>query len=133
MLRAMGVPLELLDASFEGPQRPRGRHLEIPGDPSSAAFLLAAPLIVRDSGVNALDVCMNRTRIGFVDAVARMGGTRLVSVKTLPMRAGVDIEPLGTFTAHGEGELRACALEGELVVRAIDEVPILAVLAAFAR
>lgn len=129
MLRAMGVRLE--DAAdgwlaLAGGQRPRARAIDVPADPSSAAFLLTAGLLVPGSAVVARGVGSNPTRTGFLDALRAMGA----EVALEPDAGGV--EPTASMSARADA-LRAADLRGPVVVRAIDEVPSLAVLAAFAR
>ena len=104
----------------------RGRPVEVPGDPSSAAFAIAAALICEGSDITVEHVLMNPTRTGFIDTLREMGA---------------DIELLGLRDAGGEpvGDLRVrtSALKGvrvpsERAPAMIDEYPILAVVAAFA-
>lgn len=133
LLRAMGVTLDEAPdgwVALPGGQRPLGGRIEVPADPSSAAFLLAAGLLVPGSLLRVRDVCVNPTRVGLFDALEAMGAV----VDQEPGEAPPDAhEPTASLVARAPGELRAAALEGDVVVRAIDEVPILAVLAAFAR
>ncbi len=132
MLRFLGVRLdEAPDGwlALPGGQRPRARDLQVPADPSSAAFLLAAALLVPGSDLAVRDVCANPTRLGLVDALVAMGADVAVARDD-----ALAAEPTGTLRAHPPtGGLRAASLAGDVVVRAIDEVPVLAVLAAFAR
>lgn len=103
-----------------------GAHVAVPGDPSSAAFLVAAALIRPGSDLVIENVLLNPTRTGFLDTLLEMGA---------------DIEILGRHEEAGEpvGDLhvKASDLKGVRVPpdRApsmIDEYPVLAVLAAFA-
>ncbi|MBX3470814.1 MAG: 3-phosphoshikimate 1-carboxyvinyltransferase [Planctomycetes bacterium] len=129
LLRAMGVRLEEADGwlVLPGGQRPRARELDVPADPSSAAFLLAAGLLVPGSRVAARGVTVNPTRVGLVEALAAMRA----EVACEP--EGDDVEPTATLrVTPPAGDLQAATLAGGLVVRAIDEVPVLALLAAFA-
>lgn len=109
-------------------RRLAARALEVPGDPSSSAFLLAAALVVGASRLEIARVCLNRTRIGFLDALDEMGaGVRRAVASSGPG------EPIGDLVVEapaGGAALRATTVGGSLVVRAIDELPILAVLAA---
>lgn len=113
-------------------RRLEARPLRVPGDPSSAAFLLAAALTagVAGSGVAVRGVCVNPTRTGFLDALRAMGA----GIDELDRRdeAGETIADLAIVTTP-PGGLRGVELAGDLVVRAIDEIPILAVVAARAR
>lgn len=138
MLRHMGVRLDQAPGGWlalPGGQRPRGRDLQVPADPSSAAFLLVAALLVPGSDVVVRDVCTNPTRLGLPDALALMGAELRVTPDLGAGDAGGEGgEPSSALRAQAPAAgLLACALAGDLVVRAIDEVPILAVAAAFAR
>ncbi|MBI4509710.1 MAG: 3-phosphoshikimate 1-carboxyvinyltransferase [Deltaproteobacteria bacterium] len=107
------------------------RRLVVPGDPSSAAFLVAAALAVGTGpgGVVIEATCHNPTRTGFLDALRAMGAH--AEPVGLREEAG---EPVADWVVPpGQPELRGVELGGDLVVRAIDEIPILAVLAARAR
>lgn len=99
-------------------------ELQVPGDPSSAAFLVAAALLADRGSLSLHGVGLNPTRTGFLDALARMGAT--VAVTDLEAPFG---EPVGTLVA-GPGALHAVDLAAHEVPAAIDEIPILACLAA---
>jgi 3-phosphoshikimate 1-carboxyvinyltransferase len=105
------------------------RPLEVPGDPSAAAFLVAAALVAGAERVVVESVCVNVTRTGFLDVLAAMGAE--VGIER---RAG-DGEPTANLVlAAGCGDdLRATEIAGDLTVRSIDELPVLAVVAAQAR
>ena len=130
LLRAMGVRLEEAGGllTLEGGQRLRARAIDVPADPSSAAFLLVASLLVPGSDVRVTGVGLNPTRTGILDALAAFGAEVEVTTTSGPEA----VEPSGTIRAVAPRGLRAADLGGELVLRAIDEVPILGVLAAFA-
>jgi 3-phosphoshikimate 1-carboxyvinyltransferase len=107
-------------------RRLAGDGFEVPGDPSSAAFLVVAALLVGAHEVRLPGICTNPTRTGFLDAIAAMGG--LVTLDA-PRDAGP--EPVADLIVRGPAPgLRATEIAGDLAVRAIDELPILAVLAA---
>mgnify|MGYP001593022547 FL=1 len=100
----------------------------MPGDPSSAAFLVAAALLAGTSseGVTLRDVGVNPTRTGFLEVLAAMGAR--VELANRRDAAG---EPIGDLVVGvGQASLRGVTIGGELVVRAIDEIPILAAVAA---
>jgi 3-phosphoshikimate 1-carboxyvinyltransferase len=130
LLRAMGARLEETGGllTLEGGQRLRARAIDVPADPSSAAFLLVAGLLVPGSDVRVTGVGLNPTRTGILDALRAFGATVEVTTTSTPDA----VEPSGTIRAVAPGGLRSAELGGELVLRAIDEVPILGVLAAFA-
>jgi 3-phosphoshikimate 1-carboxyvinyltransferase len=102
-----------------------GAAFFVPADPSSSAFLIAAALVAGAREVRLPDVCTNPTRTGFLDAIAAMGGE--VALDN-PRQAGP--EPVADLVVRGTHALRATDIAGELTVRSIDELPILAVLAA---
>jgi 3-phosphoshikimate 1-carboxyvinyltransferase len=125
MLRAMGAGLILGgDAATLRPGAPLAAlDLSVPGDISSAAFVIVAACLIADSVVHLEGVGLNPTRTGLLDVLRRMG-------------ADIQIEETGEETGEPVGELivRASRLHGTLVqgdevVRTIDEFPILAVAA----
>lgn len=97
--------------------------LEVPGDPSSAAFFAVAAAMIGGAEIRIDGVGTNPTRTGVVDVLRAMGA-RLELADEQPFA-----EPLGRWVC-GPGDLRGTTIEGALVPRAIDEIPILAVLAA---
>lgn len=130
LLRAMGAPLELgeLEAAIRPPSAElRPLSLEVPGDPSSAAFLLVAAAIVPGSEVRLRGVGTNPTRAGLYDALRRMGaGLEEASPRDL---CG---EPVADLLLR-QAALGSTSLGGREVVRTIDELPVLAVAATQAR
>lgn len=132
MLSALGVPIkrigpvvELDGARFDGTLP--AFELEAPGDLSAAAFLLAAGVLVPSSRVGVRGVSLNPTRSGFIDLLRLMGASLTTEHKSEALG-----EPIGDAFARSDA-LRGFAMGGELVTRAIDEVPILAVCAARAK
>jgi len=134
MLAYLGAPLAVAGRRTAIDTRGWDRRLagdgfDVPGDPSSAAFLVAAALVAGADVVRLPDVCTNPTRTGFLDAIAAMGGRVEVD---RPRTAGP--EPVADLVIRGPApELVATEIAGDLAVRSIDELPILAVLAARAR
>jgi 3-phosphoshikimate 1-carboxyvinyltransferase len=131
MLAAIGAPLTVDGLKvIVDPRGWNGKlHTEqfvVPGDLSSSAFLLAAGLVVPKSDVRVRGVGINPTRVGFLRAVQKMGGA--ITVESETTDGG---EPIATLRAR-HGALRGIEIAGELTVQSIDELPILAVLAAFA-
>ena len=103
-----------------------GVEIDVAGDISSAAFFLVAALIVPGSQVVLKNVGVNPTRMGIVDILVHMGGDiRLENVRDV---AG---EPVADLVAT-HSALKGMEISGDLVVRAIDEFPVLAVAAAVA-
>jgi len=131
MLAYLGAPLTAAGRRTVIDTRGWGRRLagdgfEVPGDPSSAAFLVIAALLAGAHEVRLPGICVNPTRTGFLDAIAAMGG---VVALDAPRDAGP--EPVADLVVRGPAPgLRATEIAGDLAVRAIDELPVLAVLAA---
>jgi 3-phosphoshikimate 1-carboxyvinyltransferase len=132
MLSALGVPIHTVGAMIELDAVAWSGNLEaftvnVPGDLSSAAFLLAAAQIVPSSRVDVRRVGLNPTRTGVLEVLRDMGGSIASEMR------GVELgEPTGDVFA-GHAELRAGKIGGELLARSIDEVPILCALGARAR
>lgn len=129
MLASLGVPIarvggvvELDGSSWTGKLAPF--EMRVPGDLSAAAFLLAAAVLVPGSDVGVRDVGINPTRSGFVDALRAMGAELAIQPEGESLG-----EPIGSLRAVAGG-LNGATLAGEVVARSIDEVPILAALAA---
>ena len=98
----------------------------LPADPSAAAFLVVAALIVPGSSLNLKGVCLNPTRTGLLDALQAMGAD--ISVSNQHDAGG---ELVGDLLVKS-CELQGTEVEGSLVVRMIDEFPIFAIAAAVA-
>jgi 3-phosphoshikimate 1-carboxyvinyltransferase len=129
MLRLMGgeVTQRGNTVAVRGPAKLSAVALDVPGDLSSAAFLLAAALVApKGSQLGLVHVGVNPTRTGFLDALAMFGARIQLE---LPQTHAA--EPSARMTVSAQ-KLRGAALDGDLVLRAIDEVPILAVLGALA-
>ena len=132
MLAALGVPVEAAGPMVslrppEGADVIRGFEVDLPGDLSAAAFVLAAGLLVEGSVVAVRRTGLNPTRAGVLDAIRHFGGR--VAVEPQADALG---EPFGAITAE-HSTLRAANVGGEIAVRAIDEIPVLAAIAARAR
>src|SRR5207253_3043257 len=94
----------------------RGTVVQVPGDISSAAFILVAATLVAGSRVEIRGVSLNPTRTGILDVLEAMGAR-------VERRQGPPtIEPSGTLIA-GEAELRGTTIAGALIPRLIDELP----------
>lgn len=99
----------------------------VPGDISSAAFFIAAALIVPNSDIIIKNVGLNLTRTGILEVLQKMGANIEILNKNL-----VSNEETGDLRVKFS-ELKACTIEGELVPKLIDELPVLALLASQAR
>lgn len=121
-LRAIGTVVELDPGNWDG--KMPAFDIDIPGDVSAAAFLLVAAQLVEGSRVTVRGVGTNPTRTGLLDIVRDMGGG--IAIVPQGEQAG---EPIAEVTAWQEA-LRGVLIGGELVPRAIDEIPIACALAA---
>jgi len=102
------------------------QRVRVPGDLSAAAFFITAAAITPESDLLVRDVGVNPTRTGFLDALLAMGA----DLELLHERV-VDGEPVADIHVRHR-VLEATSIDGELVVRTIDEIPIIAVAAAHA-
>ncbi|WP_293676850.1 3-phosphoshikimate 1-carboxyvinyltransferase [uncultured Phenylobacterium sp.] len=132
MLRGFGAEVQVREAGagrhivLPGGQRLTGTSIRVPGDPSSAAFLLVAALIVPGSEVTVQGMLLNPSRIGLLDTLGEMGAE--LSVTNVREEGG---EAVGDVTAR-HSELEGVEVPPDRAPSMIDEYPILAVAAAFA-
>jgi 3-phosphoshikimate 1-carboxyvinyltransferase len=127
LLPAFGVAVHRdgLAVSVHGGRHLQAAEIVVPGDVSSAAFLVVAALVLPDSEVRLEGVLLNQQRTAFIDVLRAMGGrieTGLVAS---------DPEPVGWIVAHSS-RLTGVTVSPERVPALIDEVPALAVAAACA-
>jgi 3-phosphoshikimate 1-carboxyvinyltransferase len=130
MLRAMGAPIVVMGrtVSSEQPTAPLSPiEIAVPGDISSAAFLLVAGAIVPDCQLTIAGVGVNPTRTGIVDALLEMGAQ--IEFKNQRDQAGEPVADLEVSTS----DLRGATFAGENIVTMIDELMVLAVAATQAR
>jgi 3-phosphoshikimate 1-carboxyvinyltransferase len=120
------VAVDGLTASIAGGQRLCAANCEVPGDPSSAAFLLVAAALVPGSEVTARGVLLNPTRVGFLDVMRRMGVDIVIRADRNRQLGG---EQVGDVTVRYTRGLQATVIEPHEVPALVDEVPILALLA----
>jgi 3-phosphoshikimate 1-carboxyvinyltransferase len=109
-----------------GPQTPRAVDLDVPGDVSSAAFLLSAAAAVPGARAVVAGVGLNPTRTAFFDVLRRFGAEVDVT------ETGAGPEPSGRVGVRGAA-LRGITIEPHEVSSVIDELPLIGVLGAFAR
>jgi 3-phosphoshikimate 1-carboxyvinyltransferase len=112
-----------------GGQVLRPADVRVPGDPSSAAFFLAAAAVVDGSDVTVEGVGLNPTRTAFIDVLLAMGAGVTVQPDPTGVRAA---EPYGSIRVRGSSRLRGVTFDPSLIPQLIDEVPVLAVVAALA-
>jgi 3-phosphoshikimate 1-carboxyvinyltransferase len=126
MLRAMGVDVE--NDRNQVCLRPARRlipiEMDVPADPSSAAFFVALAALASDGELTLTDVCLNPTRTGFMEAMKRMGAD--ISEKTGVDKVG---DASGTVLVR-PGSLHGIRITGAEVPALIDELPLIACVAA---
>ncbi|MEO8946012.1 MAG: 3-phosphoshikimate 1-carboxyvinyltransferase [Gemmatimonadaceae bacterium] len=127
MLDARGVPIMVdgttVSIGVARKMEPLDSH--VPGDPSSAAFFIALAALSDRRTMELPNVCVNPTRTGFLDVVQRMG-----AVVRLDGESDSGGEPTATIHATGSGSLVSVSVGAAELPSMIDEVPILACLAA---
>jgi 3-phosphoshikimate 1-carboxyvinyltransferase len=126
MMRACGARLESAGNAvrFAPSGDLRAFELAVPGDPSSAAFFVALATVADAGALRLTNVGLNPTRTGFFQLVRRMGGALAVEDAREE-----GCEPVGTLHC-APAALRGIAVGGDEVPACIDELPLLAVLAA---
>ena len=112
-----------LSITLEGPQRLAAAEVTVPGDLSAAAFWLVAAAIVPGSQITIRGVGVNPTRTGVIDVLRAMGADIAAAE-----RAPVGDEPVADLTIR-HSRLHGAAIAGEMMLRAIDEFPVLVVAA----
>ncbi|UJL48088.1 3-phosphoshikimate 1-carboxyvinyltransferase [Virgibacillus sp. NKC19-16] len=101
----------------------KATDIYVPGDISSAAFFLAAAAIVPGSSVRLKNVGLNQTRTGIIDVLKSMGAT--IEINNQQSISG---ELLGDLTVT-HGAIHSTTIEGDIIPRLIDEIPVIALLA----
>jgi 3-phosphoshikimate 1-carboxyvinyltransferase len=125
MLRACGVKVESRGAtvSVQGTATVRAAQFQVPGDFSSAAFFLAAGVLLAREGLIVRRVGVNPTRTGFLEVLKAMGAD--CRLRGATEASG---EPLSDIAVK-QSKLKSFRADKSLIPRSIDEIPILAVLA----
>lgn len=129
MLRSFGADVisEGTTAAITGNPVLEGQNVIVPGDISSAAYFIAAGLLIPGSEILIKDVGINPTRDGILKVCADMGA----DIQLLNKRE-YGKEPVADILVK-HSELKATVIEGALIPTLIDELPMLAVMAAFAQ
>lgn len=105
----------------------KGQRITVPGDISSAAYFLAAGLIVPDSVITVRHVGINETRDGILRVIRAMDGD--LTVENVRIEGSETVADLTVRSSM----LRGTTIEGSIIPTLIDEIPIIAVLAACAK
>lgn len=103
------------------------RKITVPGDISSAAYFIAAGLITPNSEITIKNVGINPTRDGILTVCRNMGA----DIQLSNVRDDIG-EPVADITVSST-TLHGCTIEGDIIPKLIDEIPIIAIMAAFAK
>ncbi|NJM08342.1 3-phosphoshikimate 1-carboxyvinyltransferase [Candidatus Gracilibacteria bacterium] len=132
MLSAMGIDVQVRSDAITlhpptHPVFPYPLSLRVPGDPSSAAFWWVAAAIHPDAELTTPAVCLNPSRTGALDVLRAMGAK--ISIQNERLEGS---EPVGDVTVSSS-TLHGVEIAGaDLIPRLIDEIPVLAIAAAYA-
>ena len=123
MIRQFGGEIQIDGKTIhiQGGQEFQGQTVIVPGDISSAAFWLVAGLILPDSMIKIENVGINQTRTGILDVIQEMGGDLTIEDR--------DEKAVSASLTVKTSSLKGIRIDGELIPRLIDELPIIALLA----
>ncbi|MEB3519595.1 3-phosphoshikimate 1-carboxyvinyltransferase [Streptococcus sp. S2(2023)] len=123
MIRQFGGEIQVDGKTIriQGGQEFQGQEVIVPGDISSAAFWLVAGLILPDSVIKINNVGINQTRTGILDVIQEMGGDLTIEDR--------DEKAVSASLTVKTSSLKGIRIDGELIPRLIDELPIIALLA----
>jgi len=123
MIRQFGGEIQVDGKTIriQGGQEFQGQEVIVPGDISSAAFWLVAGLILPDSVIKIENVGINQTRTGILDVIQEMGGDLTIDDR--------DEKAVSASLTVKTSSLKGIRIDGELIPRLIDELPIIALLA----
>jgi 3-phosphoshikimate 1-carboxyvinyltransferase len=131
MLQAFGAKIDVdpdtNSVSITGHPTLTGQTVIVPGDISSAAFWMVAAAIVPGSDLLIENVGINPTRTGILEVMQAMGAD--ITLENERIVTGEPVADLRVKYSH----LKACTIEGDIIPRLIDEIPIIAVAATFAQ
>ena len=123
MIRQFGGEIQVDGKTIriKGGQEFQGQEVIVPGDISSAAFWLVAGLILPESVIKIENVGINQTRTGILDVIQEMGGYLTMEDR--------DEKAVSASLTVKTSSLKGIRIDGELIPRLIDELPIIALLA----
>ena len=129
MLRSFGATVrsEGRTCTIIPPKNLHGQHIEVPGDISSAAFFIVAGLITPDSEILIKNVGINDTRAGILKVCEAMGGN--ISYENVREEGR---EPVADLLVRSSS-LHGTVIEGDIIPTLIDELPVIALMACFAK
>lgn len=129
MLERFGAVIESANRKvvLRGRPKLRGGQVLVPGDISAAAFIMAAAAIIPDSEVHLKNIGINPTRSGIIEVLQNMGAS--LELKNSRYWGN---EPIADILVRGGSPLNGISISGDIIPRLIDEIPVIAVLAAVA-
>ena len=129
MLRSFGANIvsDKNTCTITPPETLHGQHIEVPGDISSAAFFIVAALITPNSEIIINNVGINDTRAGILKVCQDMGAN--ITLLNAREESGEPVADLLVKTSS----LRGTIVEGDIIPALIDELPVIALMACFAK
>lgn len=129
MLRSFGANIvsDKNTCTITPPETLHGQHIEVPGDISSAAFFIVAALITPNSEIIINNVGINDTRAGILKVCQDMGAN--ITLLHAREEGGEPVADLLVKTSS----LRGTIVEGDIIPALIDELPVIALMACFAK
>ena len=123
MIRQFGGEIQVDGKTIhiQGGQEFQGQEVIVPGDISSAAFWLVAGLILPESAIKIESVGINQTRTGILDVIQEMGGDLTIEDR--------DEKAVSASLTVKTSSLKGIRIDGKLIPRLIDELPIISLLA----
>ena len=124
MLNDFGVHLDLnsMRIQIQGPQSLRATTVQVPGDPSTAAFWIAAASIIPEAQLQLENISLNPSRLGFLRVLQRMGAN--IQIQSTSEQS----EPVGRIRVTAQ-PLKGVSICKQEIPSLIDEIPLLAVVA----
>ncbi len=128
MLNYLGMDIEIENniIHMNGKRKLFSKNIVVPGDISSAAYFIVAGTIIENSYIELKDIGLNKTRNGIIEILNSMGGNIQISNMRI-----VNNEAIGDITIK-YSKLNGIVIDSEKIGNIIDEIPIIAVAAAFA-
>ena len=124
MLKYLGADITVQEPVVTiKPSKLTAKDIEIAGDISSAAFFLVAGSIIPNSKITIKNVGLNPTRTGIIEVLEKMGAN--LKIENEKIISGEKVGDITVATSNLEGIL----IEGEIIPKLIDEIPVIAVLA----
>lgn len=128
MLKHFGAKIKITKKKITiNPGGFKSNVVYVPGDISSAAYFIAAGAMIKNSRLTIPNVGLNPTRTGIVDVLKKMGAR--INIKNVKLKNN---EPIGNIIIRSS-KLKGIIIKGNIIPRVIDEIPIIAVVAAYAK